>query len=406
MRIKTGSIKYFKSDDGIKFCNENENDNGTKTYPTEKRNFQRQFLYQEVHHQRCRECSADPNPKQTEIEQLSMGNCQSSIDNHKKNSIMKTFLRKSFLIAIALVIANLFLVNNADGQIVIDQFTRSNSNTVGNGWTETETTSSGAQINTNQLQLGSTTTGKDYIIRSIFSSNLNTNTGVITWMFNMRQSTTDPGGFASGSTGLAFVLASSGTDLTTRNGYAVALGQSGSADALRLVRFAGGLDADANLTNIISGSDFANEYLAVKVTYDPSNDNWQLFEASNASSFPDPLTATYTQIGSSTANSTYTGTSLPYLVCFWNHSNTSSVSALFDNIYLLTAGTSFSGAVLLLLFLLQELHVFRLKLGEPEAVVVVVIVEVEQLMVDQAAAAVDIVKVYLQLALVALIISL
>ena len=59
---------------------------------------------------------ADPNPKQTANEQLSMGNCQSSIDNHKKNFIMKTFLRKSFLIAIALVIANLFLVQNGFSQ--------------------------------------------------------------------------------------------------------------------------------------------------------------------------------------------------------------------------------------------------------------------------------------------------
>ena len=60
---------------------------------------------------------ADPNPKQATNEQLSIGNCQSSIDNHKKNFIMKTFLRKPLVIAIAFVIANLFLVNNSFGQI-------------------------------------------------------------------------------------------------------------------------------------------------------------------------------------------------------------------------------------------------------------------------------------------------
>ena len=39
------------------------------------------------------------------------------IENPKKNSFMKTFLRKPFVIAIAVVIANLFLAQNSFGQI-------------------------------------------------------------------------------------------------------------------------------------------------------------------------------------------------------------------------------------------------------------------------------------------------
>ncbi|MBS1930746.1 MAG: Ig-like domain-containing protein [Bacteroidetes bacterium] len=257
---------------------------------------------------------------------------------------MKKFLRRSAVFAIVLLVANLFLGNKSNGQIVIDQFNRANSNTVGNSWSESETTSTGAQISTNQLRLGSSTSGRDYIVRPLYSSSLNTNTGLVTWLFNMRQTRTDPSGFGSSSYGVAFLLAGSGSDLTNGTGYAVVIGQSTSTDALRLVRYNGGLDADANLTDIISGSDFGAEYLAVKITYDPSNNNWQLFYSSNVSSFPDPLTATYTQIGAATSNSTYTGTNLPYIGCFWNHGNSSTDFAFFDNIYLLSASSIFSGA--------------------------------------------------------------
>ena len=53
---------------------------------------------------------------------------------------------------------------------------------------------------------------------------LNLNTDV-TWSFNMRQITSDPGGFTAGNHGVAFVLAgSSATAATTGQGYAVVLG--------------------------------------------------------------------------------------------------------------------------------------------------------------------------------------
>src|SRR6266496_763435 len=49
-------------------------------------------------------------------EQLPMGNGQLAINNHNKNSFMKKFLRKPLVIAIAVVIANLFLVSAAFAQ--------------------------------------------------------------------------------------------------------------------------------------------------------------------------------------------------------------------------------------------------------------------------------------------------
>ena len=52
------------------------------------------------------------------------------IENPQKNSFMKTFLRKPFVIAIAVVIANLFLANHSNAQIA-QIGTATNANTTG-----------------------------------------------------------------------------------------------------------------------------------------------------------------------------------------------------------------------------------------------------------------------------------
>jgi len=99
--------------------------------------------------------------------------------------------------------------------------------------------------------------------------------GIITWTFNMRQIRTDPAGFAPGSYGVAFIIAGeTATSNSTGNGYAVVLGQSGTTDPVRLARYTTGLNATADVTNIITSNtaglaDFGNQYLSVKVTYNP-----------------------------------------------------------------------------------------------------------------------------------------
>ncbi len=227
-------------------------------------------------------------------------------------------------------------------QVLIDDFNRANNISVGNGWLESEsvTNGTGAQIKNNQLALGSTTSGRDYIYRSTstnYNPVLTNNNCQMVWQFNMRQPQNNPSGVDQSEYGVAFVLAASNSNITTGSGYAVVLGEQGGTDRLRLVRYANGF-SNSNLINVISNNnDYSNEFFAVKVIYDPSNDSWQLFQASNNLSFPDPasVNTTYSRIGVTTIDNSLTSTNLPFLACFWNHAN-QNVEALFDNIYLPT----------------------------------------------------------------------
>lgn len=171
---------------------------------------------------------------------------------------------------------------------------------------------------------------------SPYNSQLNQNAGLVTWTFNMRQIRTDPSGFDSSEYGVAFVLGATSSDLTSANGYAVVLGQNLSTDPIRLVSFTGGLDANANLANVISGgaplSDIGAEYLSLRVTYDPSADSWSLYGRNDgASSFTDPTTGTLTFAGGA-FNSTYTGTLLSEIGFFWNYNTAANQASLFDNV--------------------------------------------------------------------------
>ncbi|MEO8588584.1 MAG: Calx-beta domain-containing protein [Flavobacteriales bacterium] len=239
------------------------------------------------------------------------------------------------------------LGQQVSAQVLLDDFNRPTSTTVGNGWTESETVAAGAQIVTTSgqqtLQLGSTTSGREIVSQDLSGAGLynpqfNLNTCLMTWAFCVRQSRADPSGFAAGSFGVAYVLGSTGSALATAGqGYAVMIGQATAVDPLRLVRFNGGL-AGA-LTSIITPviapySDLSGEYLAVKVTYDPVTNTWQMFASTIAAgtfSTTNPTTAA-TALGSA-VNATYTGTSLPFTGCLWNHATTAGEAALFDNVY-------------------------------------------------------------------------
>lgn len=245
----------------------------------------------------------------------------------------------------------LFLVAQASAQtVLVDDFTRADNNTVGNGWTEIETVAAGAKIATNRLQLGSTTAGIEFVHKDlsalsgpITTDGITNNTATMTWAFNFKQTRTDPSGFDAGNYGVGFVLCKTTTPTSTGNGYAVIIGQSGATDAIRLARFTGGTNANTDFTNIISGNDYGAVFLSVKVTYNPVNDEWALFAESNASAFPqsDPRN-TATQIGSNTANTTYTatGNNLKFFGSFWNHSTGASDNAIFDDIYAPVVPTS------------------------------------------------------------------
>lgn len=171
---------------------------------------------------------------------------------------------------------------------------------------------------------------------------LSSNSGLVSWEFNMRQIRTDPSGFASGSYGVAFILASTSSDSSNVGaGYAVLLGGGGATsaiDPIRLVRFSSGLSG--TLTTLVTSSsagltDFGNEYLSVRVTYNPANNTWELFLRNDGTSgFADPTTGSLISQGTavdsvwtSTTNARYTGG-------FWSGSTTANQTAFFDNVYL------------------------------------------------------------------------
>jgi hypothetical protein len=230
---------------------------------------------------------------------------------------------------------------HAQNVVLLDDFNRTAGNTVGNGWTEVESVgASSCTIVNNQLKLSNGTTGgRDYIVRDLssqYSPVLNSNSGQLTWSFNVRQSRTNPSGFDSNNYGVAFVLAASSPNLTatTTTGYAVVVGNSSTPDPFRLVRFSGGLSANSRLTDVFkTNTDYGTAYLTLRVSYFPDDDSWTLEASTNTTSFEDPGQAsTFQAIGTGT-DGTYTGTSLPYLGCFWNHATTGTEAALFDNIY-------------------------------------------------------------------------
>ncbi|MFT3883518.1 MAG: PEP-CTERM sorting domain-containing protein [Gemmatales bacterium] len=152
--------------------------------------------------------------------------------------------------------------------------------------------------------------------------------------FNFRSSVL-PTGFNTGQFGVAVAIAATSTNLNTANGYAVVFGRNGS-NAIELVSFSGGLDANANLTSIIAtgsnplgagGTDFGS----VRVTYSPSTNQWQLFVRDDGTvGFTDPFTGSIPQVGGPTVNNTFVGSSVNQIGAFYNY-NTAGQTATFDN---------------------------------------------------------------------------
>jgi hypothetical protein len=159
----------------------------------------------------------------------------------------------------------------------------------------------------------------------------------------MRQIRTDPAGFNAGSYGVAFVLAGDGTtSQSAGSGYAVALGNSGPTDPIRLVKYSAGLGSLSNLiTSNTSGlTDFGNHYVSVKVTYDPSSNTWELFLRNDGTSaFSDPAVGSLDSQGTIVDN-TYTSTALASMGAYWGGSSSADQTAFFDNVSVKVASVS------------------------------------------------------------------
>jgi len=111
------------------------------------------------------------------------------------------------------------------------------------------------------------------------------------------------------------ILASNGSDvLTNGNGYALVYGGSGTRQ-WRLVSFTGGLQANANVTTILSTAlspGFVDgDYLSLKVSYDSTTNSWSLyFRNDGSTAFVDSRLTTGYSTPSTTTNSTYTNVTL------------------------------------------------------------------------------------------------
>lgn len=177
---------------------------------------------------------------------------------------------------------------------------------------------------------------------------LSENPGNVVWTFNMRQRSLTPNGFESGSHGAAFILAgTSGSSTTSGTGYAVILGNSGSADPVRLVRYSGGLRSYTNIiTSNTSGmTDFARQYLSIKVIYTPITNTWQLFVRNDGTSaFQDPSQGTLTFQGSAVNNQS-TSTNLDMMGALWNAGWLITYQAFFDNVKVTVAEPTITSIV-------------------------------------------------------------
>ena len=164
-----------------------------------------------------------------------------------------------------------------------------------------------------------------------FTTTLSSNPGLVTWTFNMRHQSPSNSVFGTGSTStMATILCSSNSSLISATGYLVA---QTTDKTYSLYRFTTNGTGVFTLTSIIgpSTATAANtDYVSYKVTYNPTGNSWCLYVRDDgAGAFADPTT-TATQVGSATADATYTGTAMSAFG-FYQYKATSSAG---KNIFL------------------------------------------------------------------------
>ncbi|HEX3355958.1 MAG TPA: PEP-CTERM sorting domain-containing protein [Tepidisphaeraceae bacterium] len=262
--------------------------------------------------------------------------------------------KKKKLALAALVAATAHAGRGQAASVYSDNFNRSDLN-IGSTYAYTTTLSTtptgnkgGATIENNDiLDLTDNANGTPIVVGSVdvstpmsafsspFNSTLSSNTGnSVTWTLNMQFTRTNPSGFSlggSGTYGQAFVLG--GTDQNFQaagNGYALIVGNSGSPDPIKLVRYTGGL---GGVQTVIDAStvDAFNNFWSAKVVFDPTNNSWALATRNDgATAFADPtITSGYTANGTAVDN-TFTGTALSFLGAHLNNA-TAAVTSRFDN---------------------------------------------------------------------------
>ncbi len=177
------------------------------------------------------------------------------------------------------------------------------------------------------------TDGFDSPYNKVFGSNVE----AVTWYFNMRQIRSNPAGFASNTYGVAFVIGCTSINAATEGeGYAVVLGNTGTPDPIRFVKFDQGIQSLGTTLDglIIAGEpldDPTNDYMSLKLTYDPASNEWQLFGRNDGSSFQDPISGELSFLGK-VVNNDYTDIELEYMGAYWQGHTAADQTAFFDNV--------------------------------------------------------------------------
>jgi hypothetical protein len=170
-----------------------------------------------------------------------------------------------------------------------------------------------------------------------FNTVFSSSAGQMTWTFNMQQIRTNPAGFTTGNYGAAYVIGASSTLVSTQGfGYAVVLGNTGNPDPLRFVSFTNGLNSLGTATTALISATApldnpTNNYMSIRLTYDPLTDSWELLGRNDGTSaFSNPNVGILTSFGS-VSNSAYTDLALTSSGAYWQGATAANQFAQFGN---------------------------------------------------------------------------
>lgn len=209
----------------------------------------------------------------------------------------------------------------------------------------------GARIHNNILELTNTAGSEENAVGWVFvhlqaddfSSPYNTtlasNPAEVSWYFNMRQKRSNPSGFGTENYGVAIVIGAIDAQVDSVGfGYAVVMGNTGNnePDPIRFVKFNGGIQSLGTETSglIIASEPLnnpTNQFMSVKLTYNPGTHVWELFGRVDGSSFEDPMSGELVLVGSVT-DSEFTQQALPYMGAYWQGSTKANETSFFDNV--------------------------------------------------------------------------
>ncbi len=234
--------------------------------------------------------------------------------------------------------------------VLFDHFNRvPATNTVGqpsNGgppdWTEMESIASGAQVNGAAMWLQSGVSNQreaiSYDMTAYYPVTFDESTEDMIWAWNMQSNVSDPSGFTTSNYGSAFILGAtrSAFDNSQASGYAVILGETGSNDSLRLVRFGGGLGGVATIKSKIAAVKLSDNtiHFSVNVTYTSCTHTWNMIvREESIPGWTNPSIGAFS-LSDSGVDTVLTATELPYLGTFWKHNSDGTRYMKIDNIYI------------------------------------------------------------------------